>query len=1199
MTQEQLLIKQLGRIRARIRALFALNGIGRLLMLVPPAMLLAIVMDYLLPGHFPAALRAVLLLGLIALAGFVLLVHLVRPLRTRIGVEDVALELEGYFPQLDDRLATTVNFIGDGPRGGESPALRQAVVQDTIQSVRSVEFTSALRPWPLVAIFLAGLLIAGGIAGLGIANSEEAGIGLERLLNPFTDRQWPQRTHLVVRDPEAVIPLGEDHDVMVELAPGSEVPGRVVLHHREVGADSWETQVMDDRRTAAGEPYFVQAFPQVRGSFEYYVTGGDDRQPAEGYYRVDARPRPRIERIILFITPPDYTRAATEAVPGEGATPALQGSTIAMHVITNKSIQGSDGLPRATLMLGSESIPMTFVESGQTFREGTSVLVADYEARKDDHSYLRAEFKLDDSRDFDFSLFCVDGFENHRLESRHHLRAEADKAPRISFTKPRDLTVDVTPRSVVELDALCEDDWGVSGTAFGYQRGQNKEKVVESLMQYDPAPETDSCPKSGSWQRRWDLTTFDPPLTEGEEVEFAGMAVDNFALNGQSPHTATTPTYRLRVISTQAKKDDLARQLPGLAMKVQDLVERQERLQTQTKDTKAGKADDKRLSDRGREQTVEQEGSERELQQTAKNLVEDFQNFLDEWRIHRIPQDEAFELGKGIQESLDEVSKDDPKGAMPKAADELRAARDAQAKAEEQGKSLDQSIEEMQKVIDTLRNSLGKLDRFNKAEQLAQEFKGLLDRQRRTTGDTKEQAARTLGKNQNELSGDERDQQDTLQRTQEQLGTETKAAVRKIQQASDELKESDPAVSQALKDAHEEAENRDPAKKMGNAAKDISENQAAGAKPSQEAAEEDLARIIDKLQDRTLAELKNRIEELKKLKGEAAALRAREQGHLGDNKAAQQQQPNSKNDQKLSEEQKKTQEDTQKLAEKMEAAQAGNATQSTQQASQSMGKASKGLGQSQKQDAEKDQQEAIDKLKEAEDELDKEIDEAEKEKQEEQLEKMKEKLARIRDGEVLVNKDTTDLETKKQASGRLERSDRNLLVTNQQKQNELLTDTGKVVAELEEAGVKVFRYALVRVTDRMAESHERLMASQTDQTTQVAQKQAISILSQLITALEDEVAARKKKKGGGGGGGGGGGKPELVPSLAELKMLRTMQQEVNQATESIDTSVKKSEKMTPEAEAETKRVGRDQDTLKNLMKSLTDPAAGGAKGDQT
>jgi hypothetical protein len=47
---------------------------------------------------------------------------------------------------------------------------------------------------------------------------------------------------------------------------------------------------------------------------------------------------------------------------------------------------------------------------------------------------------------------------------------------------------------------------------------------------------------------------------------------------------------------------------------------------------------------------------------------------------------------------------------------------------------------------------------------------------------------------------------------------------------------------------------------------------------------------------------------------------------------------------------------------------------------------------------------------------------------------------------------------------------------------------------------------------------------------------------------------RREAKGGGskGGGGGGGGSSPLVPMVAELKMLRSLQLQVNRRTEELD-----------------------------------------------
>jgi hypothetical protein len=1202
MTEERLLLKRLHDIRRRIRALFALNGVGRLLLVVPPAVLVVVLLDYLL--HFPAVMRGLFLVGLVGMAAVVITRHLWRPLRIHIGADDVALELEGQFPELDDRLATTVSFIESGQRPGESKALRDAVVGNTLSAIDRMDFRQALRPGPLVGIFLIGLLITTAVGGLGIAYGSEAGIGLERLFNPLTSRQWPQRTHLTVDNPNPVCPLGDDYSVRVELAPGSDVPKRVVLHYREDGADSWERHVMDDRQSTAGEPFFIAAFPRVRSSFDYYVTGGDDRAPDVDHYRVDVRPKPHVDAILMTITPPEYvTGAKPRFEPGLGGTQALQGSMIRMDVVLNKPIGVDDaGAPRAEVVLQSpgKKIPMGFVAAGYDLPVSASDEQKQlWEQKKAEKAYLRAEFELVEDTYFDFTLVCEDKFKNQPLESRNHLRAEPDKAPRVSFELPTQAILDVTRRSVVELEVFAEDDYGVTETAFGYLRGESKEPVVQGLTVYDISRGTEARHEAVFARRRWDLRDIEPPLKDGEELIYRAIAVDNFTWRGAKPHTSETLEYRLRVISLKDKKDDLARRLPAMAMRVQALVDQQERLQSETKDTRAAKDPQKLLGAKGREQTIQQEGTQRDLKRTAEDLMADFEKFLDEWRIHRVPQNQAFELGKNLREALDEVSKD----SMPKTADELRKSRDAQANAQEQAQGLNRAVDKMQETLDRLRDSLNRLDRFNEAEKLSQEFGNILRQQEKLTKETKGHAAKTLGKNQGELSEDEVDRQQAIERRQGEVAADTKAAIKKVQEAAKGLQETDPAVAEALQQAHDEATNRSPEKKMDRASKQVAGNQSANARENQEAAEEDLKKIIEKLEDRRIAELKDRIKTLQEMKKEVGDLKKREEGHLGDNKAAQQNDANKKSQDQLAKEQDKTAKDTKSLAQNMQAANAGDATQSTQQAAQSMQQASSQMSQSQSQNsqAQKNQEKAIEKLDQAKEELEEEIEQAKEELAEEQLEKMKEKLARIKDEEIQVNKATVEIEGHRKASSRLSRSDRGKLVFNQDKQNELLNETSGIVTELEEAGVKVFRYALTIVVDRMAESGARLEKSQTDRITQTAQEKAIYILGQLVEALEEELDQRKKKKKksqGQGQGQGQGKKPKLVPTLAELKMLRLMQRDVNQSTETLQKDVEKAEKMTPEADAEAKRLGRDQGKLKQLMESLTDPEAGDAGGEE-
>ena len=75
----------------------------------------------------------------------------------------------------------------------------------------------------------------------------------------------------------------------------------------------------------------------------------------------------------------------------------------------------------------------------------------------------------------------------------------------------------------------------------------------------------------------------------------------------------------------------------------------------------------------------------------------------------------------------------------------------------------------------------------------------------------------------------------------------------------------------------------------------------------------------------------------------------------------------------------------------------------------------------------------------------------------------------------------------------------------------------------------------------------------------------------------------------GGGGGGGGGNDDGIPPTAQLKMLKSLQQEINDRTEALDEQRRRHKKLTPEQTAELKRLAEDQGVLADLVRDMTRP----------
>ena len=103
--------------------------------------------------------------------------------------------------------------------------------------------------------------------------------------------------------------------------------------------------------------------------------------------------------------------------------------------------------------------------------------------------------------------------------------------------------------------------------------------------------------------------------------------------------------------------------------------------------------------------------------------------------------------------------------------------------------------------------------------------------------------------------------------------------------------------------------------------------------------------------------------------------------------------------------------------------------------------------------------------------------------------------------------------------------------------------------------------------------------------TQSIQKDIENNLEDMIAALQKEMRRRKKQPGG-GGGGGGGGKAPLVPPVAELKMLRTLQKQVNGRTIRLDGQVQARAVSETESQVQHRILGDRQGRLAEMTKTL-------------
>ncbi len=163
MTARQL-ESRIGALRASVRRLLALHGLSWVLGLSLPLLIAAGFADWLF--HLDSVIRLVLLVVVIGTMLFLVYRRVLRPLFVRFADLDIAMRIEERWPGLNDRLASTIQFLhldASDDRYGSS-ALREATVRQAIEETSGIDFREVIESKPVVravGLAVAALALAG------------------------------------------------------------------------------------------------------------------------------------------------------------------------------------------------------------------------------------------------------------------------------------------------------------------------------------------------------------------------------------------------------------------------------------------------------------------------------------------------------------------------------------------------------------------------------------------------------------------------------------------------------------------------------------------------------------------------------------------------------------------------------------------------------------------------------------------------------------------------------------------------------------------------------------------------------------------------------------------------------------------------------------------------------------------------------
>ena len=1181
------LLEALAGIRRKVRTFSVLRGIGLVVAATIGLMLGVVLLDYLL--NLPAFPRIVFLAMAAGAIVYIVWTCIARPLFARLSLGDVAGLIEGRFPQMEDHLRSTVDFVrGDIPG---SDLMKDRTVARAQSLAGSVNLSDVLLPRPMLysmGLGLAALVLAGL---LGFAFTDFTRIALSRLL-VVNAQDWPKRNQIELVSPiREKVAEGQRLDVRMKLVKGDRPNLKAIVYYQ------YDSGPVQQQIMTRGEDGTYSVAVDARGEqMKVWMKAGDDEiKPAI----VSVVKRLAIRRVEAQITPPQYSKLEPVSY-NLSQSPAVVtvGSDVQLTIHFSKPL--AEGKPVMIEPVRTDAkLPMI---AWQPVAGGTAI----------------ALWNATESLRFRIRAMDTDYFENPGLEE-FDITVKPDQMPSVMIQLPRGHE-DRTPESIVNLEALAEDDFEIATATLMVERLGDKKQWEIPLAQME---RMDSRGQRQRFRIRhtWELKDLpDASLKPGDVLEYCVRVTDNYNLNGAVHDPVFSGKLRINVISQEQLAEQIAQSMRTIAERVRQATNAQNRTKQETENVRK-EMSAKEQPDAG-DRTALNRLTDQQSQLTSQTKqmagqMSDLERRLEE---NRSTSEELKNLAKEVKNALQKTAESPMSEASKRLSDaqqhaDPKAARGNPQEQKKQNEARNQAMEtseaRQQEAADQLAKVQEKLANLNMFEQKIAEVRALLKAQQELSKKTQETGKQTIGKETDKLTPDEKKALDDIAKEQKTLADKTDQLTKDLQKASEQSQKSDPAAAEAMKKASQQSQQQQVSSQQSQASQAAQQNQQAQAQAKQKQAELGLQMMLDTLREAERRKLEQLRKELAKLQELVAALVIRQAGHNIDNLRIQggeaqikqisdellakaqrlrDSQPAVPRNDQIMLSQAQTETNTRDVAKTAEAAPKAGAeiAASLTKAASEMERATVNLKNTKLPDAYDPWQvkalasleDAKRRVDEAAQEVQDQIDEADKETIRQAYEKIKADQERI-------NAETARIDgSERMPDGSLTRADAVNVGKLPGQQGGLADATKKLEEGLSAAGGIVYVWANQDIVSSMNDIKGLLAKPDTGKPTQIEQKRIIDQLDAMIRNLATKPKKSDFHAGGGGGGGGGQPPKKPLPTEAELRLLKELQIAINNATKQQNAQPK------PDKPRLVSLGGR-QGEMRNLLDRLLQKASEG------
>ncbi|WFB34647.1 hypothetical protein P3T73_10800 [Kiritimatiellota bacterium B12222] len=488
-----------------LRGLFAVLSISLLtilgVMLIDAATLL-----------FSIGIRWFLSLAALSIIGASIYWHLIRPLKRKLSLSEIARIIETRSENLqDERISSTVEILGRQFKKGEefSPVLLEQLVKDA-QKDADVVLPHQLFTMQSAKRFMVALGVIGFVYLLiFVVWPGPSSRLLVRAVAPFARVGGALSGQLTVTPENIRLAAGDPLTIEVQLDKAT--TRDVELRTRWEGRPEL-VEKMQSTEIEGEKQVFSTGFPRVTEGFDYRIRSG---HALTSFYRVDVYPRPEISEMTVSITPPPYTglQAYTEKM-SPGKIEALAGSKVKVF------IQSNTPMASAHFFLGDDELNQGKIEKV----DGHEMMGWDF--------YLKAP-----ARDLEWrvEMTSLDGFENNPVRS-HVLSIVNDEAPDVEILSPVSREVKVPTDGFVTIDYRISDKYGLQQVELVLSpQGHKKIVLTQDAQMTSP----------GQWTGRFPVQLKSLDLGGASRITVEVVGYDNLPQSLNGPNKGVSESITL------------------------------------------------------------------------------------------------------------------------------------------------------------------------------------------------------------------------------------------------------------------------------------------------------------------------------------------------------------------------------------------------------------------------------------------------------------------------------------------------------------------------------------------------------------------------------------------------------------------------------------------------------------------------------